>query len=156
MNYGIDVVGHMKLVNGQSGDSKGEACVGSCAVTRVCFLLFLKHFISLLLLTIQWQYFAVDLWWSSTFGTRLQETSAKNSNHTKAPPPCYWSRPLTPRVSEVQFLTLENFLTFRYLLFLVFKWVLLNTTGTLALTSMSSSRVFMDCDVQPTVDYFSW
>ncbi|KAL0827782.1 hypothetical protein Bca101_051460 [Brassica carinata] len=28
--------------------------------------------------------------------------------------------------------------------------------GTLALTSMSSSRVFMDCDVQPTVDYFSW
>ncbi|KAG2272018.1 hypothetical protein Bca52824_066573 [Brassica carinata] len=80
----------------------------------------------------------------------------KNSNHMKAPPPCYWSRPLTPRVSEVQFLTLENFLTFRYLLFLVFKWVLLNTTGTLALTSMSSSRVFMDCDVQPTVDYFSW
>ncbi|KAF2546389.1 hypothetical protein F2Q70_00022956 [Brassica cretica] len=28
--------------------------------------------------------------------------------------------------------------------------------GTLALTSMSSSRVFMDYDVQPTVDYFSW
>ncbi|KAG5396730.1 hypothetical protein IGI04_018544 [Brassica rapa subsp. trilocularis] len=28
--------------------------------------------------------------------------------------------------------------------------------GTLALTTMSSSRVFMDCDVQPTVDYFSW
>ncbi|KAH0880208.1 hypothetical protein HID58_067602 [Brassica napus] len=28
--------------------------------------------------------------------------------------------------------------------------------GTLALTSMSSSRVFMDCDVQPTVDYFNW
>ncbi|WZZ00493.1 hypothetical protein YC2023_072821 [Brassica napus] len=27
--------------------------------------------------------------------------------------------------------------------------------GTLALTTMSSSRVFMDCDVQPTVDYFS-
>uniref|UniRef100_A0A0D3CIH1 DUF223 domain-containing protein n=1 Tax=Brassica oleracea var. oleracea TaxID=109376 RepID=A0A0D3CIH1_BRAOL len=33
-----DVVGHMKLVNGQSGDSKGEACVGSCAVTRKTFL----------------------------------------------------------------------------------------------------------------------
>uniref|UniRef100_A0A0D2ZUX2 Uncharacterized protein n=1 Tax=Brassica oleracea var. oleracea TaxID=109376 RepID=A0A0D2ZUX2_BRAOL len=28
--------------------------------------------------------------------------------------------------------------------------------GTLALTTMSSSRVFMDCDVQPTVDYISW
>ncbi|CAN7111174.1 unnamed protein product [Brassica rapa subsp. narinosa] len=28
--------------------------------------------------------------------------------------------------------------------------------GTLALTSMSSTRVFMDCDVQPTRDYFSW
>ncbi|KAF2537936.1 hypothetical protein F2Q68_00020141 [Brassica cretica] len=28
--------------------------------------------------------------------------------------------------------------------------------GTLALTSMSSSRVFMDYDVQPTIDYFSW
>ncbi|CAN6990102.1 unnamed protein product [Brassica rapa subsp. trilocularis] len=27
---------------------------------------------------------------------------------------------------------------------------------TLALTSMSSTRVFMDCDVQPTRDYFSW
>ncbi|CAN6841758.1 unnamed protein product [Brassica oleracea] len=28
--------------------------------------------------------------------------------------------------------------------------------GTLALTSMSSSRVFMDYDVQPTIDYFVW
>ncbi|CAN6867097.1 unnamed protein product [Brassica oleracea] len=28
--------------------------------------------------------------------------------------------------------------------------------GTLALTSMSSSHVFMDYDVQPTIDYFSW
>ncbi|KAF8100711.1 hypothetical protein N665_0218s0049, partial [Sinapis alba] len=28
--------------------------------------------------------------------------------------------------------------------------------GTLALTSMSSSRVFMDYDVQPTKDYLSW
>ncbi|CAF1944425.1 hypothetical protein HID58_073845 [Brassica napus] len=28
--------------------------------------------------------------------------------------------------------------------------------GTLALTSMSSSRVFMDYDVQPTIDYLSW
>ncbi|KAF3578834.1 hypothetical protein DY000_02029998 [Brassica cretica] len=28
--------------------------------------------------------------------------------------------------------------------------------GTLALISMSSSRVFMDYDVQPTIDYFAW
>ncbi|KAF2607581.1 hypothetical protein F2Q68_00044673 [Brassica cretica] len=28
--------------------------------------------------------------------------------------------------------------------------------GTLSLTSMSSSRVFMDYDVQPTIDYFGW
>ncbi|KAH0885905.1 hypothetical protein HID58_062001 [Brassica napus] len=28
--------------------------------------------------------------------------------------------------------------------------------GTLAITSMSSSRVFMDYDVQPTIDYFGW
>ncbi|CAN6813304.1 unnamed protein product [Brassica oleracea] len=28
--------------------------------------------------------------------------------------------------------------------------------GTLALTSMSSSRVFMDYDVQPTINYFDW
>ncbi|KAL0758818.1 hypothetical protein Bca101_074968 [Brassica carinata] len=28
--------------------------------------------------------------------------------------------------------------------------------GTLALTPMSSSRVFMDYDVQPTIDYFGW
>ncbi|CAG7883495.1 unnamed protein product, partial [Brassica rapa] len=30
------------------------------------------------------------------------------------------------------------------------------TTGTLALSSLSSSRVFMDYDVQPTIDYFNW
>ena len=29
-------------------------------------------------------------------------------------------------------------------------------TGTLAITSMSSSRVFMDSDVQPTKDYLEW
>lgn len=29
-------------------------------------------------------------------------------------------------------------------------------TGTLALTSMSSSRVFMDADVQPSKDYLEW
>ncbi|CDY59492.1 BnaC03g72130D [Brassica napus] len=28
--------------------------------------------------------------------------------------------------------------------------------GNLALTSMSSSRVFMDYDVQPTINYFGW
>ncbi|KAF2568989.1 hypothetical protein F2Q70_00025684 [Brassica cretica] len=28
--------------------------------------------------------------------------------------------------------------------------------GTLALTSISSTRVFMDYDVQPTIDYFTW
>ncbi|KAG5415360.1 hypothetical protein IGI04_002927 [Brassica rapa subsp. trilocularis] len=28
--------------------------------------------------------------------------------------------------------------------------------GTLSLTSMSSSRVFMDYDVQPTIEYFGW
>ncbi|CAN7076562.1 unnamed protein product [Brassica oleracea var. botrytis] len=28
--------------------------------------------------------------------------------------------------------------------------------GTLALTSMSSSRVFIDFDVQPTIEYFAW
>ncbi|KAG5402792.1 hypothetical protein IGI04_008911 [Brassica rapa subsp. trilocularis] len=32
----------------------------------------------------------------------------------------------------------------------------LDTLGTLSLTSMSSSRVFMDYDVQPTIDYFGW
>ncbi|KAG5407776.1 hypothetical protein IGI04_013895 [Brassica rapa subsp. trilocularis] len=29
-------------------------------------------------------------------------------------------------------------------------------TGNLALSSMSSSRVFIDKDIQPTIDYFSW
>ena len=29
-------------------------------------------------------------------------------------------------------------------------------TGTLALTTMSSSRVFMDADVQPSKDYLEW
>ena len=29
-------------------------------------------------------------------------------------------------------------------------------TGTLAITSMSSSRVFMDSDVQPSKDYLEW
>ncbi|KAF2543378.1 hypothetical protein F2Q68_00031369 [Brassica cretica] len=29
-------------------------------------------------------------------------------------------------------------------------------TGTLALSSVSSSRVFMDYDIQPTIDYLNW
>ena len=29
-------------------------------------------------------------------------------------------------------------------------------TGNLALSTMSSSRVFIDKDIQPTIDYFSW
>ncbi|CDY32801.1 BnaA10g10480D [Brassica napus] len=44
----------------------------------------------------------------------------------------------------------------RHLLFEFLKWDFRNNTGTLALTSMSSSRVFMDYDVQPTIDYFGW
>ncbi|CAN7025147.1 unnamed protein product [Brassica oleracea var. botrytis] len=31
-----------------------------------------------------------------------------------------------------------------------------NTKRQGAITSMSSSRVFMDYDVQPTIDYFGW
>ncbi|KAF3551503.1 hypothetical protein DY000_02005269 [Brassica cretica] len=38
----------------------------------------------------------------------------------------------------------------------VLNWILLDTICTLALTSMSSSRVFMNYDVQPTIDYFGW
>ena len=69
------------------------------------FSLFLKHYFSLLLLTIQNHFFSVDLWWSSTFGTRLQETSAKSLSRTKKHPPCYWSRLLTQRLSKVQIST---------------------------------------------------
>ncbi|CAG7893656.1 unnamed protein product, partial [Brassica rapa] len=29
-------------------------------------------------------------------------------------------------------------------------------SSTLALSSVSSSRVFMDYDIQPTIDYFNW
>ena len=47
-------------------------------------------------------------------------------------------------------------LTFIHVQFEFFKCVFRNITGTLALTSMSSSRVFMDYDVQPTIDYFAW
>ena len=39
---------------------------------------------------------------------------------------------------------------------LIITLVHLVLTGTLALTSMSSSRVFMDVDVQPTKDYLEW
>ncbi|XP_048614729.1 uncharacterized protein LOC106374014 [Brassica napus] len=34
--------------------------------------------------------------------------------------------------------------------------VLTTRTGNLALSSMASSRVFIDKDIQPTIDYFSW
>ncbi|KAL0670096.1 hypothetical protein Bca4012_032800 [Brassica carinata] len=88
---------------GRSGDSKGEACPGSCAVTR----------------------------WT-----------------------CDEALPLGPGCKRLlkKFKSYENTPT-----------VLLVTTvntkslgGTLALTSMSSSRVFMDYDVQPTINYFDW
>ena len=49
-----------------------------------------------------------------------------------------------------------RFLTVTYMQFVFFNGFFHVTTGTLALTSMSSSRVFMDYDVQPTIDYFSW
>ncbi|KAH0926148.1 LOW QUALITY PROTEIN: hypothetical protein HID58_018404 [Brassica napus] len=112
-----DVLGHMKLVNGQ-------CLTGPHGPVVKLYL-----------------------------GTRLQETSAKIQIIRTHPHRVIGDGPLTPRVSE--FLTLENFLTISNLLLVVFKWVLLNTTGTLALTTMSSSRVFMDCDVQPTVDYLA-
>ncbi|WZZ91256.1 hypothetical protein YC2023_119835 [Brassica napus] len=66
MNNGIDVVGHMKVVNRE--------------LTIFCSGPVMKLY----------------LW----------DQAAKNSNHTKAPPPCYWSLRLTLRVSEVQFLSL--------------------------------------------------
>ena len=65
------------------------------------FSLFFKHHFSLLLLTIQYRFFAVDRSWSYTFGIRLQESSAKSLRRTRTHPPCYWSRPLTRRLSEV-------------------------------------------------------
>ena len=49
-----------------------------------------------------------------------------------------------------------RFFTATYIQFVFFNGFFHVTTGTLALTSMSSSRVFMDYDVQPTIDYFSW
>ena len=66
------------------------------------FSLFFKHHFSLLLLTIQYRFFTVDRSWSYIFGIRLQESSAKSLRRTRTHPPCYWSRPLTQRLSEVQ------------------------------------------------------
>ncbi|KAF3489708.1 hypothetical protein F2Q69_00052118 [Brassica cretica] len=50
-----------------------------------------------------------------------------------------------------KFKSCETTPTFEFL-----KWDFRNNTCTLAITSMSSSRVFMDYDVQPTIDYFGW
>ncbi|KAH0915471.1 hypothetical protein HID58_029917 [Brassica napus] len=116
MNNGIDVVGHMKVVNGQC--LIGTPVLDEVEIARARHVLVhVQSYDGPVMKLYFWDQAARD------FCKKFKSYEG------------------TPTV---------------YLLFLVFKWVLLNTTCTLALTSMSSSRVFMDYDVQPTIDYFGW
>ncbi|KAF2554197.1 hypothetical protein F2Q68_00035264 [Brassica cretica] len=113
MNNGIDVVGHMKLVNGQS-------LIGTPVLDEVEI-------------------------------ARARHLPVHVQSHDGPVMKLYlWDQ--AARDFCKKFKSYENTPT-----------VLLVTTvntkslgGTLALTSMSSSRVFMDYDVQPTIDYFGW
>ncbi|CAN7132939.1 unnamed protein product [Brassica rapa subsp. narinosa] len=135
MNNGIDVVGHMKVVNGQC--LIGTPVLDEVEIARARHVLVhVQSYDGPVMKLYFWDQAARD------FCKKFKS---------------YEGTPTVLLVTTVNTKSLgENFLIIRYLLFLVFKWVLLNTTCTLALTSMSSSRVFMDYDVQPTIDYFSW
>nr|VDD58451.1 unnamed protein product [Brassica oleracea] len=130
-----DVLGHMKLVNGQC--LTGTPVLDEVEIARARHVLVhVQSYDGPVVKLYLWDQAARD------FCKKFRS---------------YEGTPTVLLVTTVNTKSLgENFLTISYLLLLVFKWVLLNTTGTLALTTMSSSRVFMDCDVQPTVDYISW
>ncbi|CAN6994359.1 unnamed protein product [Brassica oleracea var. botrytis] len=97
MNNGIDVVGHMKLVNGQSIVEASVLDEVEIAKARRLLIHAARDFCK------------------------------KFKSYEKTP--------TVLLVTTVNTKTLE---------------------GTLALTSMSSSHVFIDYDVQPTIDYFGW
>ncbi|KAF3508135.1 hypothetical protein F2Q69_00008297 [Brassica cretica] len=113
MNNGIDVVGHMKLVNGQS-------IIEACVLDEVEIekarrvLIHVQSHDGPVMKVYFWDQAARDF--------------CKKFNS-------YEKTPTVLLVTTVNAQTLG---------------------GTLALTSMFSSRVFMDYDVQPTIDYFGW
>ena len=58
---------------------------------------------------------------------------------------------------EVCHLCLSCFIQISTNIYFFFLWFYFHCwTGTLALSSMSLTRVFMDNDVQPTIEYFTW
>ncbi|KAH0868537.1 hypothetical protein HID58_075559 [Brassica napus] len=93
MNNGIDVVGHMKLVNGQSIIETPVLDEVEIARARHVLVHVQSHDGPMMKLYL-WDQAARDF-------------CKKNSNHTKTPPPCYWSRPLTLIVSEVLLSSLQ-------------------------------------------------
>nr|VDD20465.1 unnamed protein product [Brassica oleracea] len=116
-----DVVGHMKLVNGQ-----------------VCrhVLVHVQSYEPVMKLYL-WDQAARD------FCKKIQII-------LEAPSPCYWSRPLTPRVSEKTFLHLD-----------IYSFWSLNGCCLIQQYSCTDFNVLLHVslwthDVQPTVDYFSW
>ncbi|XP_013607784.1 PREDICTED: uncharacterized protein LOC106314461 [Brassica oleracea var. oleracea] len=113
MNNGIDVVGHMKLVNGQSIIEAPVLDEVEIAKARRLLIHVQSHDGPVMKLYL-WDQAARD------FCKKFKS---------------YENTPTVLLVTTVNTKTLG---------------------GTLALTSMSSSRVFMDYDVQPTIDYFGW
>ncbi|KAF3528560.1 hypothetical protein DY000_02042452 [Brassica cretica] len=113
MNNGIDVVGHMKLVNGQS--LIGTPVLDEVEIARARHLLVhVQSHDGPVMKLYLWDQAARD------FCKKFKS---------------YENTPTVLLVTTVNTKSLG---------------------GTLALTSMSSSRVFMDYDVQPTIDYFGW
>ncbi|KAG2293855.1 hypothetical protein Bca52824_040524 [Brassica carinata] len=113
MINGIDVVGHMKLVDGQSINKSPVLDEVEIAKARRLLVHIQSHDGPVMKLYL-WDQAARDL--------------CKKFNS-------YENTPTVLLVTTVNTKTLG---------------------GTLALTSMSSSRVFMNYDVQPTIDYFGW
>ncbi|CAG7883092.1 unnamed protein product [Brassica rapa] len=113
MNNGIDVVGHMKVVNGQC--LIGTPVLDEVEIARARHVL--VH---------------VQSYDGPVMKLYLWDQAAKDFCKK------FKSYEGTPTVLLVTTVNTKSL------------------GGTLALTSMSSSRVFMDYDVQPTIDYFSW
>ncbi|CAF2194539.1 unnamed protein product [Brassica napus] len=115
-----DVLGHMKLVDGQALTERPTIDEAKLATTRHIMVHVQSHEGPVMKLYL-WDQAATDF-------------CKKFKSYENTPTVLLVTAVNTKRVSEV----------------------LIYPFGNLALSSMSPTRVFMDYDVQPTIDYFAW
>ncbi|CAF1814926.1 unnamed protein product [Brassica napus] len=137
-----DVVGHMKLVNGQSIVEAPVLDEVEIAKARRVLIHVQSHDGPVMKLYL-WDQAARDF-------------CKKFKSYEGTPTVLLVTTVNTKTLGDSDFYLYYRFLTVIYQHFVFFNGFFHLTTCTLALTSMSSSRVFMDYDVQPTIDYFSW